>query len=614
MNRLTGRRNRAAIAAAAFVSFAPLCWGQTTSWKVATGSWSTGTNWTNGAPTSSSASVAIIDSGTAQIGSPGATANAVYMGTAVGSGGTVTLASGFFQSVYDAIGFLNAGTFIQSGGTHSFGSITLGDTVGSTGTYLLQGGSLPQGTLYVGFVGGAGTFTQSGGTVNSVITLGTLSGGGNYLLQAGTVDTSTLTIASATSQFLQTGGTLKANAITQTNGTVSLTDLTIGSSQNIGPYSMSGGTLIVPGLSVPDGGSFFMTGGTLSCATVTVSGGTATFTSALLDSGTVQLSVPTPAGVAEPVLNKTSGSLQATSEYLGFTAGTFNYTQPDGAVLVEPRNLYIGYDKNASATYTLNSGTLTGFANNETVGVSGAGTFIQNGGTNATGVLSVGGGSGTYLLKGGTLTGSSGFGLAESIGNSATGTFIQSGGVNNPLGNFTMGKFGTYQMQGGTLSAGVSTFNAGTQFVYSGGTVSFSSLTNRGKTSLTGAGDISISGSFSQASTGELDIALGGTGQGIDYASIAALGNATLNGSLVISLTNGFQPSFGSTFTILTAGSVQGAFSNITFPPGEYFNVAYSPTAVILTAIPEPAAVGMLLLPSLVLAARRFRKRRAERT
>ncbi len=57
---------------------------------------------------------------------------------------------------------------------------------------------------------------------------------------------------------------------------------------------------------------------------------------------------------------------------------------------------------------------------------------------------------------------------------------------------------------------------------------------------------------------------IGGTTQGTSYDFVNALGNATLGGTLVISLTNGFVPGAGDNFMIISAGgTLSGSFSNV---------------------------------------------------
>ena len=103
---------------------------------------------------------------------------------------------------------------------------------------------------------------------------------------------------------------------------------------------------------------------------------------------------------------------------------------------------------------------------------------------------------------------------------------------------------------------------------------------------------------YSQASNATLDIQLGGNSPGsIDgtYSQLNAIGNASLNGTLAISLVNGFKPADGQVFTILTYGTVQGQFSNISglldTADGLYFKVTQGAHALTLTAAPLTAAV-----------------------
>jgi autotransporter-associated beta strand protein len=77
-------------------------------------------------------------------------------------------------------------------------------------------------------------------------------------------------------------------------------------------------------------------------------------------------------------------------------------------------------------------------------------------------------------------------------------------------------------------------------------------------------GALHISGSYTQAEAGELQIELASAGS---FDALAIGGSASLAGILSLSLVGGFMPAAGSTFTVLTASSLAGSsFSTAVLP------------------------------------------------
>jgi hypothetical protein len=138
---------------------------------------------------------------------------------------------------------------------------------------------------------------------------------------------------------------------------------------------------------------------------------------------------------------------------------------------------------------------------------------------------------------------------------------------------------GTFALQGGTLK-GIGEINA--SLFNTGGVVSPGDS----------PGTLSDTGAFNQSGGGELLIEIAGFSKG-QYGVMSVNGSAMLNGTLDIVLLNGFVPTMGERFTILSAtGPVTGQFSNIIAPPN--INVIYNASSVVLTAVPEPASTFML--------------------
>lgn len=133
---------------------------------------------------------------------------------------------------------------------------------------------------------------------------------------------------------------------------------------------------------------------------------------------------------------------------------------------------------------------------------------------------------------------------------------------------------------------------------------------------LAGAGLLPVEGSITFRGSGELEVELGGTAQGVDYdfvdASVDSAADVALDGALSVSFLGGFDAlvTGSDVFVVLEAGdSLTGAFSNaasggtVTTAEGHTFRVDYglgSPFAanqVVLSAfqaVPEPGT-GFLL-------------------
>ena len=103
---------------------------------------------------------------------------------------------------------------------------------------------------------------------------------------------------------------------------------------------------------------------------------------------------------------------------------------------------------------------------------------------------------------------------------------------------------------------------------------------------LKGSGN--ITGDVTIGTGGAVDIELGGTtpGNGVsNYDQLNIIGTATLAGTLKVSLTGGFTPVSGNTFTIMTYASHSGTFATTNLPLscGLVWNIAYNPGSAVLS-------------------------------
>ncbi|MEZ4697330.1 MAG: T9SS type A sorting domain-containing protein [Rhodothermales bacterium] len=79
-----------------------------------------------------------------------------------------------------------------------------------------------------------------------------------------------------------------------------------------------------------------------------------------------------------------------------------------------------------------------------------------------------------------------------------------------------------------------------------------------------GLGTFPIGGDFIQTAVGVLQIELGGTADGA-YDVVAVSGDASLSGTIELSLINNFVPMVGDSFVVLTATGIVGTFDTIVF-------------------------------------------------
>jgi len=106
--------------------------------------------------------------------------------------------------------------------------------------------------------------------------------------------------------------------------------------------------------------------------------------------------------------------------------------------------------------------------------------------------------------------------------------------------------------------------------------------------------DISSSMTLGTASSLELGIAgitkADGTGASGQYSTIN-VGNTALAGILSVELLNGFSPSSGDSYQILS-GARTGFFDSVIFPavPGLSWNITYNPTSVVLDVVADLTA------------------------
>jgi hypothetical protein len=490
--------------------------------------------------------------------------DSLSLGEQAGSNGTYTLSGGTLSAVdYESVGFHGSGTFVQSGGTNSGFGFILGSAVGGSGSYSLSNGSLSGSYDYVG-AGGSGVFVQSGGTnsASTNLVVGYEPGSsGTYNQTGGNVTAATLyiaysaasgSLAAATGVYSLSGsslttlsgnlgyvGYLGSGTFTQSGGSATFSgadsnsnSLSVGDqATGNGTYILSAGTLTTSAnLSVGTNGAgtFMQSGGTnlagASGYSVVVGyegGGSGMYIQSGGSMTTGTLYIAYSAASAGVYSLSGSATLSADLGYVG-SGGNGTFTQSGGSATFTKDDsnfdsLSLGNDAGSKGIYTLSAGSL-GFDVDESIGTSGAGTFIQSGGTNSGNTINVGylfGGSGSYLLSNGLVSAKS-----ENIGGNAgsTGTFTQSGGTNSVSTELALGPVGgsgSYLLSNGSVSAeseniGGDLAGSTDTFTQSGGTNSVSAQLALGSIA-GGSGSYSLSNGLLLA---PVDL-IGQTGSGV---------------------------------------------------------------------------------------------------
>ncbi|HOX25751.1 MAG TPA: Ig-like domain-containing protein [Candidatus Krumholzibacteria bacterium] len=228
-------------------------------------------------------------------------------------------------------------------------------------------------------------------------------------------------------------------------------------------------------------------------------------------------------------------------------------------------------DPGAAGTITVSEGTWRagGALTNEGVLTIGAGATLQREGTVwnlADGVVALGGdiaGNGTLanlgLVRRNGPGSSSVAGLLANLPDAATGergrlavltgaltvAGLDNGGVTTVAGGATVTATGHLTNDSDAVLAGGGTVDVATAVFANPGRV-------RPGSSL---GILTVVGDYTTTPTSRLFFELGGALPGVQHDQLAVTGSAALGGSLHVSLTDGFAPAPGDTFTVITAGA-----------------------------------------------------------
>ncbi|HEY3243814.1 MAG TPA: hypothetical protein VGM03_10725 [Phycisphaerae bacterium] len=614
----------------------------------ANGIWQTGSNWISGAPPTTiqtavidvSSSITVTHStGTNSIAGLQSQENFAL------TGGTFSLAEASFVNgtfaqsagTLSGVGTLTVnGPYSWTGGTMDGGGTTLlnaGMSISGNATKALFGRTLTNANN--------GTITWTGSGILSLASTPVINN------QAGcTFDVQTDADSNGSLPFgaFNNSGTLRKSA---GSGVTTLGGFTLNNSGSveveIGTLQVQGGTssgafVVDPGatfevsaqfgppqtitgsVTVPLGGTLQFSGGptnlngqtdvTGQIVTTTGTGnfdaaasmGVAASSLSILGGGTLSFAGPASASSVSHSSGVLSGAgtLTVTGPY-SWTGGTLGVIGGGGTTL-----LNAGMSISGNATKSLFGRTLTN-ANNGTITWTGSGSLSLASGTisNQAGATfeiqtdaDIGGGLGNLLNNAGTFRKSAGtatptnveinvnnMGLIEvtngtlnfqHIYTQTSGSTVLAGGSIIQFGGFGS----TLQINGGTIGLGPNTSTGTITANVTLGSAAASTVPRPGA-----AGTLTISGAYTQ-NAGTLDIELGGTSPGSGFDQLIVGGTAALSGTLKLTLINGFTPTVGQQFTIVTAGSRTGTFSSvalINFPPNLGASVTYNANSVVVT-------------------------------
>jgi autotransporter-associated beta strand protein len=153
-------------------------------------------------------------------------------------------------------------------------------------------------------------------------------------------------------------------------------------------------------------------------------------------------------------------------------------------------------------------------------------------------------------------------------------------------GSVAVAAGGQFNLTGGSADLATLDLSAGGAFGFTGGTLHaqtiLGDLTSQGGT--LSPGSTGIAGSYTQQSGAKLEIEIGGIAAGTEFDTVSITGNALLGGTLDVSLLNGFTPTPGQMFTVMTAGSVTYNGLALSGAAASSFYLLVGPTSVSLQA------------------------------
>lgn len=359
-----------------------------------------------------------------------------------------------------------------------------------------------------------------------------------------------------------------------------------GTINNTGTIALTGNSCLVLNQASTLTGAGKLTMASTSC--IYGSGMPFTNQSTIVGAGSIGDSNPMPIINHGTILANQTSPLLVVPDATGFT-NTGKLTVNAGSTL----NID-GVFNNLSNTGTLTGGTynvtgLLGFPNAVVTNAAGltltgaaAEILISNTNTSALSALAANAAKGVVTLnRGQLLTTSTSFSNAGKITVGTGSGFTVGGRYKQTAGTTTVD--GTL-----TAPAGVSLQNGTLQGQGTVAAAVISKATFTAGDSTSQAGKLSVAGSYTQDSTGVLSVAIGGTQVGTQYSQVAVSNGVSLNGTLNVTLINGFVPTIGTTFVVLTGSALTGQFTTVnglSINSGEHFQISYKPKEIALTVV-----------------------------
>ena len=519
--------------------------------------------------------------------------------------GKLTIAGSSNNISTTATSFSNTGTLtINTGDSFTVSKLSqISGTTLSGGTFVL-GGNLNVGSGS-NITTNSSTLTLEGGTImsgtaNALLNLAsntrflTLAGNANFTTTGNFVNSGTITVNSG-STFTVLSGKSLSNYKTATN------TLQSGSYIVAGELAFNAGTTGAietdfANITLEGTGELFntssgaaSTNALANLATIS-SGGSftlaqnANFTTNAAATSPITASSRSTAAAPLPLTgaltNLAGGTLTGGTYTVG---GTLKLPSSNGGIVTNAANLtltgttakILDGTANALAGFNKNTGTLT--LSSDAALTTASSNFTNTGTVDVAAGQHVDGGRNRY-------------------------TYSQTAGQTTIDGTLAVAGTGGTKITGGTI-LGAGTVKGNLAVGNASGTAATVNVGDSGK-----AGLLSITGKYTQLATGSMTGLINGTKVGTQFSQMKVTGAAALAGTINFTVASAFQASLtlGETFTVLTASSVTGTFSNSTIAINSsfHFNVTYSSTGVVLTVAsgPAAAATGTALKPTAPIA------------